>query len=517
LAVCLLVTVVGCRVGPSYVRPEAPTAARWLDSDAAGHEPAATRDWWKAFEDPALVRLVETAYGENLSLRAAGLRVVQAQARRAIAIGDLFPQQQELRASYTHEVQSENTSIGSVSSRSTNSWQAGFDAMWELDLWGKFRRGIEAADADLIAAVASYDDVLVSLVAEVAATYVRIRVLDERLAVASENVRVQGDSLGIARVRFEAGGTSERDLQEATALLKDTEAAILGLSIQHRQAVDSLCALLGKPPADLGTLLGGAGSVPKIPPAIAIGIPADLLRRRPDIRGIEQQAAAQSARIGVATAELFPSFQLIGSVGLSAEDASSFLQGRSFGGSIGPAIRWPVLNYGRLVNDVRLQDAKFQELIVLYGDTVLTAQREVEDALVGYVRGSEQIRRLEESGHAASRAVELSVIQYREGAVDYTSVLTTQQSKLREGDLLASTRGTVALSAIALYKALGGGWEMRVGNDFVPEATREEMRARSPWGGLLEPTARSRDLEQAEHDAAADRPWWSGWLRWPKW
>ncbi len=516
-SLCLLSVVYGCRVGPNFVRPSAPTAPAWLESRGPQAE-AATREWWKAFDDPTLVRLVEVAFDENLSLRAAGLRVLQAQARRAIAIGDLFPQEQQLTGAYARQVQSQNTSLGQAAGRGAESWQAGFDAMWELDLWGKFRRAVEASDADLLAAVADYDDVLVSLVAEVAATYVRLRVLDERLTVANENVRVQHDSLEIARVRFEAGGTSELDVQEATALLKDTEATIPGLSIQQRQALDSLCALLGKPPSDLRDLIGGAGAVPKIPAAIAVGIPADLLRRRPDVRSAEQRAAAQSARIGVAVAELLPSLQIVGSVGLSAEDASKLLQGRSFEASTGPAIRWPILNYGQLSNDVRLQDARFQELVVLYRDAVLAAQRDVEDALVGYARGTEQIARLVESVDAASRAVDLSLIQYRQGAADYTSVLTTQQSKLREGDLLASTRGAVALSAISLYKALGGGWEVHADRDFVPQAERDEMRARDRSGGWLVPAGETRaETAAAERETDSGRPWWRPYLGWPKW
>lgn len=472
--------------------------------------------WWKAFDDPVLTRLVESAYAENLSLRAAGLRVLQAQARRAIAIGDLFPQQQALVGSYSYDVQSRNTPFGALSGHTLESWQAGFDSVWELDLWGKFRRGVESTDADLLGAVAGYDDVLVSLVAEVAATYVRLRTLDERIAVAADNVQVQRDGLELARVRFEAGGVSELDVQQATGLLKDTEATIFQLRIGSRQAINSLCALLGKPPSDLAEWIGGFGRVPKIPAAVAVGIPADLLRRRPDVRRAEHAAAAQSARIGVSFAELLPSFQLVGSVGLSADDAAKLFQGRSLQASTGPAFDWPILNYGRLINDVRLQDAIFQELVVSYAQAVLTAQREVEDALIGYLRGSEQLERLTESVAAADRAVKISLVQYREGATDYTAVLNTQQAKLREEDLLATTRGAVALSAIALYKALGGGWRMREGQDFVPATIRGEMAARTSWGSLLSPDERSRDVEAAAADAAP-RPWWR-WRWWrPRW
>jgi outer membrane protein TolC len=223
--------------------------------------------------------------------------------------------------------------------------------------------------------------------------------------------------------------------------------------------VNSLSVLLGRPPATLDDLLGPAGRVPKVPPTVAIGIPADLLRRRPDVRRAERAAAAQSARIGVATADLYPSFQLTGSIGLSAEEAAQLIEGRAFEAVGGPAFRWPVLNYGRLVNNVRLQDATFQELATQYRSTVLVAQREVEDALVGYLRGSEQVESLSRSVAAANRAVELSLVQYREGATDYTSILNAQQAKLREDELLVSTRAAVALSVVGLYRALGGGWE----------------------------------------------------------
>jgi NodT family efflux transporter outer membrane factor (OMF) lipoprotein len=473
----------GCMVGPDYVRPPTPTANGWLESgDTSVHtDAAATAQWWEVFGDPVLGRLVELAAAQNLSLRAAGLRVLEAQARRGIAVGNLFPQTQELTGSYTRTHASANTPLGSFTGRDTNTFLAGFDAAWEIDLWGKFRRAVEAADADLTGAVASYDDVLVSLVAEVAATYVNIRTLDERLGVARDNVRVQHDGLEIARARFEAGGTSELDLQQATTLLRDTEATIPQLELQRRQAAHAIAVLVGLAPGAPSALLGDPGHLPEIPRGVAVGIPADLLRRRPDVRRAEQAAAAQCARIGVSVAALLPAFQLSGSVGLDADSAAHFLEGRSFEAMGGPSFTWPIFNYGRLTNDVRLQDATFQELAVSYQQSVLTAQQEVEDALVGYVRGTEQVARLVESVAAANRAVELSGIQYREGGTDYTAVLNTQQSKLREDDLLVSTRAAVALEVIALYKALGGGWELRTDRPFVPEETRAEMRARRHW------------------------------------
>lgn len=509
----------GCMVGPNFARPPARTGSDWLeagDSSVSTAE-AQTRSWWEVFQDPVLSHLVESAYAENLTLRVAGLRVVQAQARRGIAIGQFYPQLQELKGAYQRTVESENAvSAPLFGSRKIDNWQLGFDTAWEIDLWGKFRRGIEAADADLLAQVASYDDVLVSLVAEVARTYVLIRELDERLAVARDNVSVQTEGLRVAQVRFESGGTSDLDVQQAATLLHDTEATIPQLEILRRLSLDSLCVLLGRPPEQLTEELGGPGRVPEVPVSVAVGVPADLLRRRPDVRSAEQAAAAQSARIGVAASRLLPAFQLQGSVGLSAEKAAKFFAGQSFQAVAGPAFDWPILNYGRLINDVRLQDAVFQELVTTYANTVLVAQQEIEGALVGYLKGRERVDRLTESATAANRAVDLSLIQYREGATNYTSVINTQQSKLSEDDKVVSSRSNVALSVVALYKALGGGWQLREGKDFVPVETRETMQARTRWGALLTLEGEAQDVDQAEKDQEK-RPWWDWRWWWPRW
>ena len=520
-AVALLAGLMtGCMVGPDYRPPTTPTAERWLPAGTPRlrADTGEAARWWQVFGDPALDDLVALAYRENPTLEAAGLRVVRAQAGRGVAIGGLWPQRQALSGSYTRSHLSLNT-VTAVINRGFDSFQAGFDAAWEVDLWGRFRRGIEAADADLLAAVADYDDVLVSLVAEVAATYVRIRTIEARLAIARDNVRVQRDSLEIARVRFEAGGTSELDVQQATTLLTDTEATIPELEIQLQQALDALSVLLGLPPSDSTELLGVSTGIPAAPLAVAVGIPADLLRHRPDVRRAERQLAAQSARIGVATSDLLPSIQLAGSVGLSAEDAAKFFQGRSFEAIGGPRFDWPVLNYGRLINNVRVQDAAFEELAALYTNTVLRAQQEVEDSLVGYLRGADQVMFLERSVAAAGRAVELSIIQYREGAADYTRVLDTQQAKLQEDDRLLVTRGSVTLSVVALYKALGGGWEMRDGHDFIPEETKAAMRDRTWWGDMLDADEQEADVEAAAAGTESDeRPGFLRWRAWwPKW
>lgn len=509
----------GCMVGPNFAKPPASTAPAWIEAGLANVDTRTpdTRRWWEVFGDPVLSELVDEAYAENLGLRVAGLRVLQAQARRGIAIGRIYPQEQLASGSFTHTVASENAfDTPLVGDRSLDSWQAGFDMVWEIDLWGRFRRGIEAADADLLASVASYDDVLVSLVAEVARTYVLLREVDERLQVARDNVSVQEEGLRVARVRFESGGTSELDVQQAATLLHDTEATIPSLEIFRRQLVDSLCVLLGRPPEELEHVLDGPGRVPDVPVEVTVGVPAELLRRRPDIRAAEQAAAAQSARIGVAAADLLPAFRLSGSVGLSSQQAAELFTGSSFAAAAGPSFEWPILNYGRLVNNVRLQDATFQDLLTQYANAVLVAQQEVEDALIGTIKGRERVERLDDAVRAADHAVELSLIQYREGATDYTAVLNTQQSKLRENDLLVSSRSDLALFLIALNKALGGGWELREGQALVPDEVRQQMQQRTRWGGVLSHEAQERDVDEATRDQEP-RPWWKGRAWWPRW
>jgi len=481
-------------IGPDYHRPEAPISPSWVEADDARTTAAGvdTARWWHVFDDPVLDRLIVDARAQNLTLQAAALRVLEARALRAVAFGNLFPQDQSVHASYEKGQISKNRSTTSRSSSSNarnfgaETWNLNFGVSWEIDLWGRLRRGVEAADAQIFSQVASYDDVLVTLLGDVASTYVQIRVLEERLALAHDNVRVQREGLDVARVRYEAGGTSELDLQQARTLLADTEASIPQLEIELRQAEHALSVLLGTPPSDLSTLLGGGRGIPAAPPAVAVGIPADLLRRRPDVRRAERELAAQSARIGVAKGDLLPRLQLLGTIGLASDSVSKWFEGDSFEVFGGPRIDWPILNYGRIINAVRVEDARFEELAASYAQTVLRAQQEVEDSLVGCLHGAEKVKRLAESVGAANRSVELSLIQYRAGAADYTRVLTTQQSKLREEDALATSRGAVTLDVIGLYRAMGGGWELRQGEELVPETTIERMRRRTYWGGMLE-------------------------------
>jgi NodT family efflux transporter outer membrane factor (OMF) lipoprotein len=521
-ALIVALSSAGCTmVGPDYVRPPAPTTANWMETNepAVKHEPAEVSTWWTVFNDPVLNTLVETAYRQNPSLRTAGVRVLEAQARRGIAIGQLFPQQQEAFGDATTNELSEHRANRNAPglTRKFDDWQVGFDATWELDVWGRFRHGIESADAELLASVANYDDVLVSLVAEVARNYTLLRTLQERLEVARANVGIQQRSFDIADAKFQGGTVTELDSAQAASLLHDTQAQIPGLEADIRQTENTLCILLGLAPQDLQHLLGGPQVIPTAPAEVAVGIPADLLRRRPDIRRSERLLAAQSAQIGIATADLLPSFALFGAVSLSAENFSDLFKPTSLENFGGPTFRWAILNYGRIQNNVRVQDARFQALIGDYETVVLQAQEEVESALAGYLGAQRQVTFLTGSVASAARAVELADFQYREGAADYTRVLTTQQFLVDEQDRLVSTRGAVALNLVSLYRALGGGWEWRAGSDLVPDPIKAQMRERTNWGDMLSTEGQAEDIGAASSGTEGERSWWRWRWWWPKW
>lgn len=521
-ALIVALSSTGCTmVGPDYVRPPAPTAANWMETNepAVKHEPAEVSTWWTVFNDPVLNTLVETAYKQNPSLGAAGVRVLEAQAQRGIAIGELFPQQQEAFGSFSRNDLSTNKANRNIPGLKTpfDDWQIGFEASWELDVWGRFRRVIESADAALLASVATYDDVLVSLVAEVARNYTLLRTLQERLEVARANVGIQQRSFDIADAKFQGGTVTELDSAQAASLLHDTQAQIPGLEADIRQTENTLCILLGLALQDLQHLLGGPQVIPTAPAEVAVGIPADLLRRRPDIRRSERLLAAQSAQIGIAKADLFPRFALLGTISVAAQDFDNLFKSGSLENFGGPSFRWAILNYGRIENNVRVQDARFQALIGDYENTVLQAQSEVENALAAYLGAQRQVQFLTDSVQSANRAVELAEFQYREGTTDYTRVLNTQESLVAEQDRLVATRGSVVLNLVAVYKALGGGWELRVGQDFVPQQTQQQMIERTWWDGMITPDGQAKDLDAAASGTEAARGWWRWRWWWPKW
>lgn len=491
-----ILLVAGCpKVGPNYKPPPLATADTWLEAGdkRVSTQPAEYRAWWQAFKDPVLDHLIDTAYRQNLPLRQAGVRVLEARAQLGIARGELFPQQQAASGdlSFTRLSGGQPESIFSPEQSFFKS-ELGGSVSWELDFWGKFRRAIESANASLLASIADYDSTLVSLTADVANSYINIRTIEKRLAIARKNVTIQKESLQIAEFRFEGGTTSMRDVEQAKTVLGSTEATIPNLESQLRQAKNGLCVLLGLPPQHLTKELKGPEKIPAPPYTVALGIPADLLRRRPDVKRAEYQAAAQCAQIGVARADLLPAFSLTGTFGFQSTNLGRSTLGDMFqwpsrGMTAGPSFQWNILNYGRLKNNVRVQDARFQELLLAYQNTVLQAQQEVEDSLVAFLQSQAQAKFLAESAAAAQRSVDLAILQYREGITDFTTVLTAQQSLLTQQDNLATTVGDIALNLVGVYRALGGGWEIREGQPLVPPAIQEAMAKRTNWGKFLKP------------------------------
>ena len=492
----------GCvKVGPDFIRPEPQVMQQWMEADEAQVRTSAAdyRMWWTAFKDPVLDNLVQIAYARNITLRVAGARVFEARARLGIAIGEQYPQVQQAVGSALNIRESERAPAAPQRRSPADQFeykqaQVAAAASWEIDFWGKFRRAVESEDASFLGSIAAYDNALVSLTAEVARTYMVIRTIEERVRIAEENVAIQKESLRIAQARFEAGASTDRDVQQALAQLRGTQAVVPQFEASLRQAKNALCILLGMPPGNLDQLLGDRSAIPQAPLEVAVGIPADLLRRRPDIRSAELQAAAQSALIGVAKADLYPAFTLNGTFGFLASDVGRFGLGdiavwSSRYGSFGPSFTWNILNYGQITNNVRVQDARFQELIFSYQDTVLRAQQEVEDALTGFLQSQKSLIRLAEAAVAAKESADLAFIQYRSGATDYTTVISAQQFLFSDQDSLAVAQGTVPQNLVAVYRSLGGGWELRDGNPFLPADITTAMGQRTDWGGLLDPAA----------------------------
>lgn len=463
----------GFRVGPNYHRAAAPIASRWIDDadERVVEKPGDVGNWWSLLGDPILDSLIENAVQQNLDLRTAGTRILEAQAKRNIAAGNLFPQSQQALATNPYAQISKNLPLALP--HNVNFWATGFNASWEPDFWGRFRRAIESADADLNASIDGYNDALVLLLSEVATDYVQACIYRQRLEYAHINVEIQQGSLDLAELRFKNGAASELDVQQARSLLSQTKSTIPPLRIGMRQANNRLCILLGAPPHDLIDGLE-AKPIPTPPPSIALGIPAELLRRRPDIRRAEREVASQSAQIGVAVSDFYPRFALFGFIGYAANDLNNLFSANSFTGLLLPSVQWQILNYGRILNNVRVQDARFRGKVLQYQQAVLRADGEVEDGIVAFLQAQEQAKTLDESVRAAARAVELVVAQFRRGATDFNRVYNAQALLVNQQDQLALARGNIVLSTIAIYKAVGGGWSWFAQRSCPPQNPSEQ-------------------------------------------
>jgi NodT family efflux transporter outer membrane factor (OMF) lipoprotein len=474
----------GCiNLGPDYQRPEAEVEPDWveIEDSRVTSEPATDPKWWQsAFQDPELDKLVEAALQQNLTLRSAGLRVLQSQQQLAIAVGNQYPQQQQATGSASRQKDSDII---------FNNYNLGLNLGWEIDFWGRFSRQVESASAGLDASVANYDGALVSMVSQAANNYILIRTYQERIEVARINIKLQAESLRIAQAKFDAGAVSELDVDQAESLLNNTKATLSSLEVSLQQFKNALAVLLGNPPQEFNGLLTKKGSIPAAQTDVALGMPQDLIRRRPDVRVAERQLAAQSAQIGFAVTELYPHLTIGGGIGTSAMESGDLFESNSETWNLFGMFEWNIFNYGRLQSNVRLQDARFQQLLIDYRNTVLQAQGETENAIVAYLKSHEQFQSYSLAAAASQRAVDVATIQYQEGAIDFNTLISTLNANQQQQDLMKATQGSVATSLVQVYKALGGGWEIRDNRDpvdLLPATMKDEMRERTrAWDGVL--------------------------------
>jgi NodT family efflux transporter outer membrane factor (OMF) lipoprotein len=489
---CLLTT--SCLVGPNYRTPNAKVEERYQGDATPGKGGnAADAYWWKAFNDPILNQLIETAYSNNLSLQIAGVRVLAARAQLNVAIGNLFPQQQGVSGdlNYSRINTSGRALLPNGLTSDYLSDQVLFSASWEIDFWGKYRRTIESDRATFLGTLASYDDSLVTLIADVATTYINLRTTQERIRVAVKNLESQQESLRVAAAQYRYGETSELDMRQAATITQQTAAQVPRLQSTLEQGFNGLAVLLGETPEEVRQQLREPGPIPSAPTEVAVGIPRDLLRRRPDVRAAGLSAASQSALIGVAKANMYPAFSLSGAFGLGSNNEgrnslSDMFQWQNRVVQGGGSVVWPIFNYGRLVNQVRVQDANFQQAILNYQNTVLTAQQEVENGLSGFYTELQALTNLLAAAKSAQRSTDLSMLQYKAGEASYTTVLSAEQTQLSVEDSVATSQGNVVANLISVYRALGGGWEMRGGRDVVSESVKAEMAQRTDWGRMLQ-------------------------------
>jgi outer membrane protein, multidrug efflux system len=453
--IVLLLVLAGCSVGPNYHAPKVAAPVQW----EVGTNTAPTIvEWWKTFNDPELNSLVERAVRANHDLRIAEGRLREARALRAGAIWDFGPTLTG-SAGYTDAQRAAAAQSFTIKKLHTDLYDAHFDAAWEIDIFGGKRRALESANAQFTAVEEDRRDVLVTVLAEVARNYVEVRGVQQRLAIARKNITAQSESADIARARFNAGLTSELDVKQAESLQATTQAQLPLLDTAVKQGIHRLSVLVGQQPGALLAELSTDAPIPVTPPNVPVGLPSDLLRRRPDVRRAERQLASASADIGVQTAELFPKFSLIGTGGFQSLSASDWIGPQGKYWSAGPTVTWRFLDFGRIHAQVNAANARQQQSLAAYEKAVLISFEDVENALVAYANEQVRYHALIDAVDADRRALSLANELYTKGLGDYLTVLVTQRSLFEVEDQLADSQRTVTSNLVALYKALGGGWE----------------------------------------------------------
>ena len=456
----LLFGVAGCAaVGPDYVRPDIKAPAQWdtvaADPDGTGKaDPDALAAWWHTLDDPVLNRLIDAAAANNLDVKSAFSRVREARARKAKSAASQLP-----GVDATASAQKRLSSSAAGSSETSELYSAGVDAGWEIDLFGGIRRSMEAAQADIEAGVEDLNDVMVTLLAEAALNYVDVRTYQARLAVTSKNIDAQQQTWEILGTLFQAGMGDALAVDQARYNLESSRAKIPDLKVGLAQAINRLVVLTGQPAETLRRMVADVRSVPRATLQLAVGVPADLLRRRPDIRRAERELAAQTARVGEAEAALYPTFTLNGSIGLDALTIGNLFASGSRSGFFGPAFNWPVFDGGATRANIRAQGELLQQARLSYEASVLDAVEEVENALAAYVQEQHKYESLTAATDSARSASEIAVNQYTTGLIGFSDVLDAQRSLLSFEDQLAQSRGSLMSTLVRLYKALGGGWQ----------------------------------------------------------
>jgi NodT family efflux transporter outer membrane factor (OMF) lipoprotein len=455
-------------VGPDYHKPEAKAPANWSEPLAGGetHAAAATAAWWKNFHDAELDSLIERAAKSNLDLKIAQARVREARAHYRMTAANFGPTV-DAGGSYARQRQSENQPVLNAfpalpsSAYENNVYQAGFDASWEIDVFGGTRRATESAKAQVAVANFGERETLVTLLGEVARNYVEARGYQRRLEIARDNIRAQEQSLAIVQNRFTNGLTSDLDVQQAATLLATTRATVPTLETALQVSIHRLGVLLGQPPDALQTELSSVAPIPAAPPEVPVGLPSDLLLRRPDVAQAERQLAAATANIGVAKADLFPKFYLTGVAGFQGVSADEWFTSGSQFWSVGPAVQWRIFDAGRIRANVRIQNARQEQALAIYEKTALSAFEDVENALVAYAKEQVRRRSLEDAVKSSQESLRLANQLYANGLSDFINVLDAERSLYQAQDALVQSDRTVSTDVIALYKSLGGGWDIQ--------------------------------------------------------
>ena len=470
-SITLFLFALGCTVGPNYQRPDTVVPAAWQEGRQKGVDTqgAELAHWWKEFNDPLLDSLVARAVKSNLDLRIAEARVREERASLAATASGLWPTL-DVSGSYSRNRVSQNgffsgnpipgsSSFAGGGKLENNFFRTGFDSSWEIDVFGGTRRRIEAAEATLAATIEDQRSVLVTLLGDVAKNYIDLRGFQRRLAVAQQNLQAQQDTLDLTRVRFDAGLASDFEVAQAEGQVNTTAAQIPTLQSAVKQAAYRIDVLLGSAPGSAWDDLAKDAPIPALPPKAQVGLPADLLRRRPDIRQAERQLAAATAQVGAATADLYPKFSLTGNIGLQSISASDWFSAQSRFWTIGPTITWPVFDAGKIRANIEIRNAQQEQALHLYEKSVLTAFEDVENALVNYGNEQTRYRSLLEATAANRRALQLANDLYIQGLVPFLNVLDAQRTLYGSESDLAQSEASMASNLVALYKALGGGWE----------------------------------------------------------